>query len=179
MRIVRASPRTIGAAVGSTYALLFLYALGDIDIVERTAWGWRMGDLAPGTWFDMRAPLHFEPIAIADMGHLAVLVSPVNIVMAALLGAALALNMHGIATLIRQPAQCRAGAAGGLAGVVPALLAGGACCAPSLVLAIGIPAISGLAAFSGWLVPLSFLLLVGGRWWQHRQGVPSWFRTQP
>jgi hypothetical protein len=174
---VRVDARTIGTAVGTTYALLYLYALGDIDLVTRTAWGWRVGELSPGAWFDMRAPLRFEPIAIADLGHLAVLVSPMNIAVAVILGAALALNVHGIVTLIRQPAQCRAGAAGGLVGVAPALLAGGACCAPSLVLVIGTPAISGLAAFSGWLVPLSLALLVGGRWWQRRQGVPSWFRT--
>jgi hypothetical protein len=176
---VRADPHATGAGIGSIYAVLYLYALGNIDFVTRTAWGWRTGDLSPDAWFDMRAPLRFEPVAIADVGHFAFLISPMNIVVAGLLGTALALNVHGIVTLIRQPAQCRAGTAGGLAGTLPALLAGGACCAPSLVLVTGIPAISGLAAFSGWLVPLSLVLLLGSRWWQRRQGVPPWFGSRP
>lgn len=46
---------------------------------------------------------------------------------AVLLAALLALNIHGMTHLIRQPAQCRAGATSGLLGAVPALLAGGAC----------------------------------------------------
>ncbi len=172
---MRAEARTIGTAAGTAYALTYLYALGDIDVVARSAWAWRVGDLAPRTLLAMRAPLRFEPIAIADLGHLAVLVSPMNLVVALLLGTLLALNIQGMIHLLRRPAQCRPGAASGLMGALPALVAGGACCAPSLVLLIGMPALSGLAAFSGWLVPLSLTLLAMGRWWQRRQGVPPWF----
>lgn len=167
--------RRPAAALGLVYALGYLYASGDVDIVRRSAWGLRVADRAPSSWTGTRAPFRFEAVAIADIGHLAVLVSPLNLVVAGALGLLLALNLHGVIELRRRPAQCRPGA-GGLLAAAPALLAGGACCAPGLVLLLGIPGLGAFAAFFGWLIPVSFALLLASRWWQRRQGAPAWSR---
>jgi hypothetical protein len=54
----------------------------------------------------------------------------------------------------------------------PALLAGGACCAPSLLLVLGIPGLGAFVGLFAWLLPLSLLLLVLSRCWQRRRGAP-------
>ena len=165
------------AGVGLAYAQGYLFALGDLDVVGRTAWAFRTADVTPSKWIELRDAFRFEAVAIADLGHLAVLVSPLNLAVAGTLGALLALNVHGAFALRRAPAQCVRGG-GGLLGAVPALLAGGACCAPSLVLLLGIPGLGAFAAFFGWLIPLSAVLLIANHRWQRRCGAPGW-RSAP
>ncbi|MEX2575840.1 MAG: hypothetical protein WD382_04235, partial [Halofilum sp. (in: g-proteobacteria)] len=131
-------PATI---VGAAYAGAYLFALGDLDLLPDSAWEIRSGDMALARWFAMRSPFHFEAIALVDLGRLTVLISPINMAVAVVLGALLALNIHGAIELRRRPAQCRT-MTGPLAGAAPALLAGGACCAPSLILLLGIPSLS-------------------------------------
>lgn len=165
--------RVPALAVGAIYALGYLYALGDIDWAQQAAWGFRVGDLALAQWITMRSAFYFEAVAIADIGHLAVLISPLNLAIAVGLASLLTLNIHGAIELRRRPALCRR-RPGTLLGGLPALLAGGACCAPSLVLLLGVPGLGAFAALFGWLIPLSFAALFATRWWQRREGAPAW-----
>jgi hypothetical protein len=56
-----------------------------------------------------------------------------------------------------------------LAGTIPALISGTACCVPTLILVIGLQLTVTLAAVWSWLVPASALLLVVSLWWSlHR-----------
>lgn len=72
-----------------------------------------------------------------------------NIVaIAVILGGLLAANLHGVIFICSHPATCKVGS-GGLVGAAPALFAGGACCAPSLILLLGIPGLGAISAFSG------------------------------
>ena len=48
-------------------------------------------------------------------------------------------------------------------GAWPSLLAGGACCAPSLLLLLGIPGLGAFVSLFAWMVPLAlFLVLLAG-----------------
>lgn len=177
-----ADSRTVAAAVGAGYTLAFLYLLGDLDRSSVVAWGLVIGD--PGAWLDRRGLLHFEAIAMLEFGPLLWLFSPLNVLQAVVLGGLLAANLDGAWQLWRHQRVCapdgRAvgtrGAGGVVVGALPALLAGGACCAPSLLLLFGTPGLGALAGFFGWLLPLSLLLLAAGRWLQRRQGAPPFIR---
>ena len=176
----RATPdaRLVAALVGTAYALLYLYALGDLSAANQAEWHLRTGD--PARWLEQRGLLQFEAIALVQAGYAVWLVSPANLALASALGALLALNLDGAWALWRNPGACGIGSTtSGLFAAVPALIAGGACCAPSLLLLIGIPALGAFAGFFGWLIPLSLALLAASRWWQRRQGAPGWSRAAP
>ena len=165
--------RRVAVAVGLIYALGYLYALGDLSAAFRPVWDLRLGD--PARLLDQRALFQFEAIAMLQAGALVWLISPLNLLIAGVLGALLALNIDGAWALWQRPAACGIGArSSGVLAAVPALAAGGACCAPSLLLLLGIPGLGAFAALFAWLVPLSLLLLVASRYWQRRQGAPGW-----
>jgi len=170
----------LASAAGIAYAVGYLFALGDLAIVGRAAWQTALAKPWTTLWLTAKAPFQFEAIAMLQAGHLLYLASPLNTLIALLLGAAVAVNLDGVIALRSQPAECRvASGDSGVLAAVPALLAGGACCAPSLLILLGIPGLGALAALFGWLVPLSFVLLVASRWWQLRLGAPRWRAGEP
>ena len=173
----RPDARVAASAIGAVYALVYLYALGDLSTLPEAAWGARTGD--PARWLEQRGLMQFEAVAMLEAGRVLWLVSPLNTAMAAALSALLALNLDGAWVLWRSPAACGLGTTSGVLAAFPALIAGGACCAPSILLLIGIPGLGAFAGLFGWLVPLSLVLLVASRWWQCRLGAPAWFRTEP
>ena len=154
--------------VSGAYGLLYLYMLGDIDI-GTVGWSWHS---LPWQWahlLSQRSPWQFEALAMLEMGALVILLSPVNLLIATMLSALLGLNLHG-ALALRQNAHCTAIAS---AGAWPSLLAGGACCAPSLLLLLGIPGLGAFVSLFAWMVPLALILLLISRCWQRRQGAPA------
>ena len=104
-----------------------------------------------------------------EMGELVILLSPVNLLIAATLSVLLGLNLHGTLAL-RQSAHCTAISS---AGAWPSLLAGGACCAPSLLLLLGTPGLGAFVSLFAWMLPLALILLLISRCWQRRQGAPA------
>jgi len=168
--------RPLALAGGFTYAVSYLWAIGDFSTMGQPAWDLLAGD--PALWLQRREAFRFEPIAMLRAGHIAWLVNPLDILIATGLGALLAVNAQGAWILRHRPDICR-GRAGGTRGALaaaPALLAGGACCAPGVLLTLGIPGLGAVAGLFEWLVPLSLLMLAANRWWQRRQGAPGWFR---
>ena len=154
--------------VSGAYGLLYLYLLGDIDI-GTAGWSWHS---LPWQWahlLSQRSPWQFEALAMLEMGALVILLSPVNLLIATMLSALLGLNLHG-ALALRQNAHCTAIAS---AGAWPSLLAGGACCAPSLLLLLGIPGLGAFVSLFAWMVPLALILLLISRCWQRRPGAPA------
>jgi hypothetical protein len=160
----------LAAACGVAYAGLYAWAIGDLDLGGQ-GWSWQPVSLTLERALAMRAPFHFEAVALAELGPLVVLVSPGNAAVGAVLGLALALNVDGALDLRRQAACATPTSHGALsAGALPALLAGGACCAPSLLLLLGMPGLGAFVALFPWLIPLSLLILMGSRVWQRRKG---------
>jgi hypothetical protein len=170
----RCGRATLIGAVACCYALFYLYAIGDLDLGPA---GWDWSSL-PWQWqrlLAQRSPWHFEALAILELGYLVLLLSPLNLILAALLGLLLASNLHG-ALALRERRTCHRGAdVAWSAGLWPALLAGGACCAPSLLLLLGIPGLGAFIGLFAWLLPLSLALLLGSRLWQLRRGAPALF----
>jgi len=106
-----------------------------------------------------------------EAGVLVILLSSVNLLVATALAALLGLNLHGMLAL-RRTAQCTVISS---AGVWPSLLAGGACCAPSLLL-LGIPGLGAFVSLFAWTLPLAFFLLLASSLWQRLNGAPAVWR---
>lgn len=157
--------------------LLYLYAIGDLDL-GASGWGALVLDWQWERLLARRGPWQFEAVAMFELGSLVLLVSPLNLLIAGLLAVLMALNLHGALALQAQAKCSRKQQVVASAGGWPALLAGGACCAPSLLLVLGIPGLGAFVGLFAWLLPLSLMLLVLSRGWQRRRGAPTilrWF----
>jgi len=160
----------ISGMVAALYAVFYLLVVGDIDWVSGWQWQWMTVASPWERLFDMRSLFLFEAVAMVEAGPLVWLFSPLNIIVASVLGLLLALNIN-LALLQRQEAACRVdgGNHSWLAGAVPALLSGGACCAPGFLLLLGLPGLGAFAALFQWLLPLSAVLLLGNWLWQRHR----------
>lgn len=168
--------RWIAAAIGLLYSAIYLIGIGDLTFDREAGWLLHTSALSIERMTSMRSPFLFEGVALAEAGWWVILLSPLNLLLAVVLGGLLTVNLHGAMTLWRAPRGCGLSSAGSAGGAVPALLAGSACCAPSLLLLLGIPGLGVLAAFFGYLIPLSILALVASRIWQRRLGAPRFLR---
>jgi len=169
---------SIGLA--AVYFVALLWLTGDLSRVPMAAWSFDLADAWATLWLKPRGVFYFEAIAVAQAGPWMLLLSPLNLAIAALLAVLVGANIHGAGMLYRQPAQCSVrGANVGILAALPALLAGGACCAPALLLVIGLPSLGALAGLIGWLIPLAIALLALSRWWQRHQGAPPLLRIAP
>jgi hypothetical protein len=149
--------RRLAAGVTATYLILFLVALQDISL--------------GGTGFhvlttDWQRALHrtgaftFEPIAQLTLPGATLLVSPLNVAIGAMLAVLAGVNLTVTYLAFQQPRACRFNRASGILASVPALLAGGACCAPAIVLILGVQLSSLMVAAFQVLIPVSGLLLL-------------------
>jgi len=159
LRAILAMPRyrRFSIAVGTVYLVLFLLALGDISA------GGRGFQVLTAEWtrmFDRTGALTFEPIAQLTTPGMTILVSPVNIAIGSLLAVLAALNLMVTYLAFRQPQVCRFNRSTGIMATLPALLAGSACCAPTIVLILGLQVSSLFITVFQVLIPVSVLLLL-------------------
>lgn len=149
--------RRFSIVVAAGYLVLFLLALGDISTgglgfeVLTTDWT-RM--------FDRTGALTFEPIAQLTVPGMTILISPVNVAIGLLLAVLAALNLTVTYLGFRQPRACRFNRSTGIVASLPALLAGSACCAPTIVLILGLQVSSLFIAVFQVLIPVSVALLL-------------------
>lgn len=170
--------RLIAGAIGLAYLIGYLIVIGDVSLARFDDWSARLSPRWSELWLRPRSLFQFEAIAMLQGGRVLFLVSPLNLVLAGVLAGLATVNMHGIIEIRRMPAHCRPrGSSGGAFASLPALIAGGACCAPALIILLGIPALGAFAGLFAWLIPLALVLLVASRWWQRRLGAPAFLGT--
>lgn len=80
----------------------------------------------------------------------------VGLALSGLVGANLALSYLAVV----QPRACGIGAGTGVLASVPALLSGTACCAPVILVVLGIQASAALLSLLAWLLPVGVALLL-------------------
>jgi hypothetical protein len=173
-------PALAGALCAGIYAVMYLYAIDDLSLADRSSWSMVFGTVPLWQAMEARAAFHFEAIGLLQAGPVTWLVSPFNLTIGLLLGGLLGANVHGVLALRERSPVCTpsaGGRAGVLGGAIPALLAGGACCAPTLLL-LGVPGLAAFAGFMPWLLPLSAFLLASTRLWLLRQGAPRLVRRR-
>ncbi len=149
------------------YALLYLWLSGDIAAGGS---GWQASFPAWSRLLEPRGPLQFEPVGLLMLGPLVWTFSPLNTLLSLVMGMLLGLNLLVGWRLWRLPRRCSLrGSNLGLLAVLPGLLAGGACCAPLLVIWLGLPVAGAVAGLAPLLVPAALLLLLVGLWLGLRQ----------
>lgn len=149
--------RRVAIGVGSIYLLLFLLALGDVSV------GGMGFDFRTTDWvrmFERSGPATFEPIGRLTLPGLTILLSPLNLATGFALAALAGLNLTVTWIALRQPRACRFNRSTGIIASLPALLAGGACCAPTIVLILGLQVSSLLVTAMQVLIPVSGTLLL-------------------
>lgn len=157
----RRDAATVFGVVTLVYLLSFLYALGDLAIRPGIGTGLivveeplsRMFEPGPG-------PFAYEGIAIVDLGIARYLFSPVNLLLGLGLSALVGLNLALSYLAVTQPRSCGIGAGTGLVATVPALLSGTACCAPVILIVLGIKASALLLSLFVWLLPIGTTALL-------------------
>lgn len=149
--------RALALLLGVGYLVLFLAALRDL-----TPGGEGFGFLSV-PWqrmFERTGAVTFEPVAQVTIPGWTLLVSPLNLLIGSVLAGLAALNLVVTWIAFRQPAACRFNRSAGLLASIPALLAGSACCAPVLVLLLGLQLSSLMMSVFQALIPLSAALLL-------------------
>jgi hypothetical protein len=149
--------RRVAVGITALYLVAFLFALQDIS---------RGGDgfsFLTADWtrmFDRRGAFTFEPIARLTLPGLTVLVSPLNVLVGAVLAFLAGLNLAVTWVALRHPAACSFNRSAGVLASLPALVAGSACCAPAIVLILGIQVSSLFMSVFQVLVPVSLGVLL-------------------
>lgn len=154
--------RRIVIAVSIVFLLIFLFSLQDLTfsggpfsltVVELSAMFHRTGFLL------------FDAVAVLRTPLFTWLVSPINTAIGIVISFLIGLNLTLSWIAWRQPKTCSVNSTTGAVGVLPALLAGGACCAPAILLVLGIQATATLMTAIQWMLPLALFLLLGSLAW--------------
>lgn len=157
----RRDGRTVALGVGLAYPVVYLAALGHLSLGGTGGLDVLVVDSPLTRMLRPRAPFSYEPIARLAVGPLVLLVSPLNLLLAAGLSVLVALNAAVALVSWRAPAACGVDArAGPLAGAL-GLLSGATCCGPAILFLVGIQATGTLVTAFGALVPVAVALLVG------------------
>jgi hypothetical protein len=151
---------TVFILISLTFLLLFMVAMQDISINNSFETGFRTVSDPVSTAFDSRAPFQWEPVAQINAGYLTVLLSPLNLSLGLFLGFLTGLNLAFSYIAWRQPHICSANKSTGILSSVPAILAGSACCAPVILILLGVQITAALLTLMSFLIPLAVVLLL-------------------
>lgn len=165
----------LALAIGVAYLLFYLYAVGHLVVgggavsptggpAFVTAPDWTTKLLKPVAGYT------FEPVAaLYAFDGLAVFLAPLNVLIGAVLGGLIALNVTSALYALATVRICRRLSWTGLLGSLPALLTGFACCVPTVGLVLGANLGLALISLQNFLLPAGALGLLAGLFWNlHR-----------
>jgi hypothetical protein len=151
---------TVFILVSLAFLSLFIVAMQDISINNSFETGFRTVSDPLSTAFESRAPFQWEPVAQIKAGYLNILLSPLNLSLGLVLAVLTGINLVFSYIAWRQPHICSANKSTGILSSVPAILAGSACCAPVILILLGVQITTALLTFMSFLIPLAVVLLL-------------------
>ncbi|MHA1554198.1 MAG: hypothetical protein ACTSU0_07290 [Alphaproteobacteria bacterium] len=157
--------RSQAIAVGVTllYVLVFQYATSELTIGGGSR---PFSFFALANWpevvFRQRVAFQFESVAVLEGPFFTWLLSPVNIAFGVILGALTGAQIALTSVARKCSVSCGLSPAAGLFAGLPGLLAGSACCAPIIFVLLGLQLTASLVTLMGLMVPIAFVLLLGG-----------------
>ena len=153
----------IFVVTGGSYLGIYLYAIANLFYAPGVGFGVTVPVAEPLSHMFQPGPGRFvyEPVAIVNLGVVQYLFSPFNTAIGLMLAALVGANLMLSYLAVVQPASCGLGASSGMLASVPAILAGSACCAPVILLVLGITAGGTLLTLISWLLPVGIVLLIG------------------
>jgi len=151
-------------ATGAAYLVFYLYGLGHLALGPS---GFDLTVVADplSRATQLRAPFQWEPVALAVVGPMQLLLSPLNLALGSLLAALVGVNLAVSLVAYRGPSACRLGPGAGAAAGLPGLLSGFACCGPTILLVVGLQASTAVLTVFQWLLPATVVALVGTLLW--------------
>jgi hypothetical protein len=153
--------RRFAVSAALVYLTVFMVALQDVSL------GGRGLQFLTTHWsraFERTGTFTFEAIAQLTLPGLTILLSPINLAIGAVLSSLVGLNLTVTWIAFRQPLACRFNRSSGILASLPALLAGGACCAPAIILILGLQLSSLMVAAFQVMIPVSGMLLLLTLW---------------
>ena len=176
--------RRKGMAAGALFLLLYLFSLGHL-FTGPPAWSLTVVDQPWDRMWMARAPFLWEPVAGLSVWRIRLFLSPLNLLMGAGLGVLVTLNMAVALDALKCRQHCSLRAGASAAGLLPAMLTGFACCAPTFLIAF-FPVVASLSVFilslQPFLIPLSLVMMVLGLVWSLRglsAALPTGGRDDP
>ncbi|WP_251021557.1 hypothetical protein [Streptomyces sp. ISL-98] len=163
--------RRVALAATALVLVGYLFSIGDLAVSASGRFtGVPVFQSAPGQLFHARGPYLFEPVlALHPTAHVAVFVSPVNLLLGAVVAALVGCNIAVAGLAARQAASCRRTRYARLLGVLPAFLLGFACCVPTFLLVLGAGTAAALLPvlipLRPVFYPLTLVLLIGTLVW--------------
>ena len=142
------------------YPILYLGSLGHLALGGRGYALQVVADPLSRATESTRA-FSFEPVARVVIEPLSLLVSPLDVGLAVLLGALLGCNLAVGLVAWRSPAACGLGSSASALAGLPALLTGATCCGPAVLLVVGVSATGPLLTALGYATPVTGLALLG------------------
>jgi hypothetical protein len=149
--------RRVAFGLTAAYLLVFLFALQDFSLGGE---GIGFATVPLDRMFDRTGTVTFEPIARLVLPGITFLISPLNLGIGVALAFLAGLNLTVTWIAFRQPKACRFNRSTGVLATLPALLAGSACCAPAILILLGIQATSMMIGVFQVLIPASMVLLL-------------------
>ena len=158
---------TVGLISFLFYFFLYLFVTQFIvfGADQGTEWSLTILDNWRELIFRQRSPMLFESIGVISLPYVTLFLSVVNLIIALVLSELVAWNIMLSYFIFRRVGWKGWRGLTSLAGTIPALLGGAACCVPTLILVLGLQVTATLTTVWPWFVPLSFLLLIGSLWW--------------
>ena len=150
--------RRLALGLGGGYLLLFLIALQDLSFSGQ---GVRLLTAEWTRMFDRTGTMTFEPVLQLTLPGLTFLFSPLNVLIGSALSSLAGLNLAVTYLAYKHPGACRFNRSTGIIASLPALLAGGACCAPAVVLIFGLQMSSLFITAFQVMIPVAGVLLIG------------------
>lgn len=160
-------PLTAGAAVGLFYLLIYLISIEHLFWSRQPATMMIVSEPFQRTLV-MRAPFLWEPVMMMTLFGITLFVSPLNLILGGVLGLLVGANIMVAVYSYQYRHICRIDSGVGLAGILPGVLSGFACCAPTFIIALA-PALSSFTVFflqvQPFLIPFSLFVMVLGLFW--------------
>lgn len=160
----------LGSSVG--YLGLYLWAIGHLGLGDSETGIIVVSDPLSMMTQQM-GPYQWEPVAFVQLGLVEFLLSPLNLALGGFLALLVGLNLAVSWIAWRGPQACRIGPGAGLTAGLPALLSGMACCAPTILLILGIQASASLLTVFQWLLPIALITLLVTLVWVGRFVEPT------
>ncbi len=155
--------QAIAWGVALVYLAVFQIAVGDltIDGVARSPSAFVVANW-DGLLLRARAPFQFEAVAVLEAPFLVWLLSPMNLIIGTTLGLLTGLQIALVRIARHCAMACGLSPATGVLAGLPGLLAGHACCAPTLLILLGVQMTASLITLIGLLISTAIVLLLLG-----------------
>ena len=162
-KIILSSRKSLlsGAIAGVAFILLYLVSIEHLSFTVK-GFSFFMVDNPLTRALVMRAPFMWEPIASLSFFGIQLFISPLNIIVGLILAALVFLNIAVAVFSYAYRKVCSSRPGYSIAGILPAMFSGFACCVPTFIITLA-PVLGSLTVFfvqiQPYMLPLSLILM--------------------